>query len=108
MKVLCNNKVIFNNITKADGFISRLVGLMNKKYLSDEEGLLLINCSSIHCFFMKITIDAVYLSKDMEVLYKETIKPWRIGKIVKKTKHILEIPENASQKIRIGDIIKFI
>ena len=108
MKVLCNNKIIANDIKKADSFAARLSGLMNKKYLPDDEGLLLADCSSIHCFFMKITIDAVYLSKDMEVLYKESIKPWRLGKIVKNTAHVLELAEGVSEKISIGDMLVFV
>ena len=107
MKVVCNNKVIFNDIVVADTFISRLVGLLNKKHLSMGEGLLLTNCSSIHCFFMKITIDVVYLSKDMEVIYIETVKPWRIVKIVKKT-HVLELAEGAGDKISVGDRLVFV
>ena len=108
MKVVCNNNVVFNDIVVADTFMSRLVGLLNKKYLSVDEGLLLTNCSSIHCFFMKITIDVVYLSKDMEVLYIETVRPWRIGKIVKKTNHVLELAEGAADKISVGDRLVFV
>jgi uncharacterized membrane protein (UPF0127 family) len=107
MKVYCNEEIIVHEVKIADTFKTRLIGLMGRDKLQDE-GLLLTNCSSIHCFFMKITIDAVYLSKDMTVLYKDTLKPWRIGKIVKGAKHILEIPENASECIKIGDTIELI
>lgn len=107
MKAYCNDEIIVNKVKVADTFKMRLIGLMGRKKIQDE-GLLLTHCSSIHCLFMKITIDAVYLSKDMTVLYKETIKPWRLGKIVEKTRHVLELPENASINIRIGDTIKFI
>lgn len=107
MKAYYKNELISNNINIADTFKKRLIGLLGKNKLFDE-GLLLVDCSSIHCFFMKITIDALYLSKDMKVLYKETIKPWKIGKIIKETKHILELPENAARNIEIGDNIEFI
>ena len=107
MKAYCKSKLIVNNVKVANKFKTRLVGLLGRDELYDE-GLLLIDCSSIHCFFMKITIDTVYLSKDMKVLYKETIKPWRIGKIIKKTKHILELPENTAHDLHIGDTIDFI
>jgi uncharacterized membrane protein (UPF0127 family) len=104
MKAYCNERLVVNDVKTADTFKSRLKGLLGRDKLADE-GLLLRECSSIHCFFMKITIDAVYLSEDMTVLYKETIKPWSLGKIVKNTKHILELPENASKNIKIGDIV---
>ena len=100
-------KTIIKNVKKADTFLSRLVGLLNRKSIRDDEGLLLVNCSSIHLFFMKFTIDAVYLSNNMKVLYKETIKPWRIGKNVKKCAHILELHEGKAIYISVGDIIVF-
>lgn len=105
MKAICNNIIIINNLKIANSFLTKLIGLLPKKEILDE-GLLLKNCSSIHCFFMRFTIDVIYLSKDMEILYKETIMPWRIGKIVKGTKHVLELPEGTAANIKIGQIIK--
>ena len=105
MKLYVNNNLLSSNITLAENFKTRLVGLLNKKSLNENEGLLLKNCSLIHCFFMKFTIEAVYLSKDMKVLYKETIKPWRIGKLVKNCAHVLELPEGMAKDIEIGDNI---
>lgn len=107
MKIICNNKIKADKVLKADTFLSRFIGLMNRKSINMNEGLLLINCSSIHCFFMKFTIDVVYLSKDMQVLYKETIKPWRIGKIVKNCTHVLELAEGTANDISVGDFIVF-
>jgi hypothetical protein len=102
-----NNIVLIENIKKADTFISRLVGLLNKSSIDFDEGLLLMRCTSIHCFFMKFTIDAVYLSEDMKVLYVETVKPWKIGKMVKNCSHVLELHEGAAKNISAGDIIVF-
>lgn len=108
MKLIYNNEVIVDKIVKADTFVTRLVGLLNRKSLAADEGLMLFNCSSIHCFFMKFTIDAVYLSKDMKVLYKETVKPWKIGKMVKNCNHVLELSEGAAKNILVGDFIVLI
>lgn len=107
MKALINDAVIVKSVIRANNFKTRLVGLLNKKSLGYDEGLLLMNCNSIHCFFMKFTIDAVYLSKNMEVLYKETVKPWKIGKRVKYCAHVLELHEGAAKNISVGDIIVF-
>lgn len=108
MEAYYRNKLILDDIKIADTFTSRLKGLLGKKSISPGQGLLLTNCSSIHCFFMKFNIDALYLSKDMEVLHKETLKPWKLGKIVKNTRSILEIQEGASAGIEIGDVIHFV
>lgn len=108
MKAYCENELILNDVNIADTFFTRLKGLLGRNSINIDEGLLLTNCSSIHCFFMKFIIDAVYLSDKGEVLYKETIKPWKIGKIVKNTRNILEMHENSSANIEIGDKISFI
>ncbi|MBP7279014.1 MAG: DUF192 domain-containing protein [Sedimentibacter sp.] len=108
MKLYVNDKLLSGNIKSADSFITKLIGLLNKKSLDKNEGLLLTNCSGIHCFFMKFTIDAVYLSKDMKVIYKETVKPWRTGKFVRNCTHILELPEGMAKDIEIGDYISLL
>lgn len=105
MKIYVNDKLLSSEIKLADNFITKLIGLLNKNSLDNNEGLFLKNCSSIHCFFMKFTIDAVYISKDMKVLYKETIKPWKIGKLVKNCSHILELKEGMAKDIKVGDYI---
>jgi uncharacterized membrane protein (UPF0127 family) len=104
MVVLCRNRTIADKVKNADSFFSRLKGLIGKKELLAGEGLLLKNCPSVHCFFMKIPIDVVYLSRGFTVLHVETLKPWRIGSRVKKTAHILELPAN-SVCINIGDVL---
>ena len=104
MNIYCNQNLIADKIKNADSFFSRLMGLMGKTKLNAGEGLLLKNCPSIHCFFMKIPIDAVYLSKDMKVLHVETLKPWSIGSRIKKTAHILELPADTAH-FCVGDLI---
>jgi len=107
MKVYVKNLILANNVNKADTFISRLVGLLDRKHLDISEGLLLMNCKSVHCFFMNFAIDVVYLSKNMTVLDIETIYPWRIGKIVRNTANVLELAEGAASILNKGDIIVF-
>ena len=90
IKLNIDGRVFF--IETADTFLTRFLGLMGRKTLPEKHGLMLENCRSIHCFFMRFPIDAIYLSKDGTVLFKETVKPWRIGRFhVKGTKDILEI-----------------
>ncbi|MBR0600015.1 DUF192 domain-containing protein [Sinanaerobacter chloroacetimidivorans] len=104
MILYSENKVIANRIQIADSFLARLIGLLGKKSLSEEEGMLLFHCPAIHCFFMKMAIDAVYLSNEMKVLYIETLRPWKMGKYVRKAAHVLELAEGtAHEKIRLGE-----
>jgi len=106
MKVYCKDKIIVDQVKIADSFFTRLIGLMNKKTMEDDEGLLLLKCSSVHCFFMKFPIDVIYLSKDMAVLDIETLSPWRLGKHVKKAAHVLELSAGATKdRLFVGDIL---
>jgi len=104
MIVYCNDVMLANHVRIANTFIRRLIGLMGRKCITEGEGLLLTSCASIHCFFMKFTIDVIYLSKDMNVLWVETVDPWRIGSFVKGAKHILELaPGTAAGFVKPGD-----
>lgn len=105
MTISCNDTIIADKLIIADRFLSRFEGLMGRKNLQEKEALLLRSCSRIHCFFMKITIDAVYLSKDLTVLDIETLPPWRIGKQVKNTAHVLEMSAGSAM-VSKGDILK--
>lgn len=96
----------FDKISRADSFKTRLVGLMGKKSLKEGEGLYFPNCSSIHCMFMKIPIDVVYLDDENKVLGVETVQPWKKGKSPKGCKHILEVGEGAAKELVVGEVLE--
>lgn len=106
MKVLCRDLILADKIKEAKSLLARFKGLMGKTALGKGEGLLLIT-SSIHCFFMRIPIDAVYISKNMTVLGKETLTPWTIGKWFRGTKYILELGAGETSSVTAGDPISF-
>ena len=93
----------------ADTFMSRFLGLMPRKSLGDEEGLLLDPCNSIHMFFMSFPIDAVFLDKDNKAVFiLENFKPWKISPFVKNAKTTLELPAGRCKgRINVGDTVKF-
>ncbi|MCF0112282.1 MAG: DUF192 domain-containing protein [Erysipelotrichaceae bacterium] len=86
----------------ADSFLTRFKGLMLRKNLGQNEGLLLKQCGSIHCCFMRFTIDVVYLNAAYEVLKVETVKPWRVGSLVKGAVHVLEVNEHVASGLKEG------
>jgi uncharacterized membrane protein (UPF0127 family) len=59
--------------------LRRMRGLLGRAELSEGEGILLRPASSIHCWFMRFAIDAVFLDRDLVVLrVAEHVKPWRM------------------------------
>ncbi|MES9993783.1 MAG: DUF192 domain-containing protein [Candidatus Thiodiazotropha sp.] len=62
----------------ADTYISRLRGLLGKKQLADNDGLLLKRCASVHTVGMRYAIDLVFMDKKGLVLKcQERVKPFR-------------------------------
>ncbi len=99
--------VVIRNITRnallaadcscARTFYTRFKGLQMKKDLPEGNGLLITPCNSIHMFFMRFPIDVLFLDKDQTVLYiEEGIKPWKISKIIKKSRSVLELPSGTA------------
>jgi uncharacterized protein len=75
-----DGRVVCERCTVADRPISRLRGLLGRRVLPVGEGLLLRPSPSIHTWFMRFPIDAVFLSAELEVL---TVRPqmpaWRMA-----------------------------
>lgn len=58
----------------------RLRGLLGRHPLAAGEGLLLAPCASVHTFFMRYSIDLVYLDRDgCVVKVVPTLSPWRMS-----------------------------
>ena len=61
----------------ADSFLRRFRGLMLRRALPADGGLLLAPCASIHMCFMRFAIDAVYLDKNGRILkITRHLRPW--------------------------------
>ena len=94
--------LIAGRVAVADTFFTRFKGLMLRKALLPGEGLLLKNCSTIHCCFMRFPIDVVYLDDNMQVVGVETVKPWRLGHIFRGAKHVLELDAGKARDLAPG------
>lgn len=76
---LSKSSVLAVSAGVASNFFSRLIGLMFRKKMGPEEGLIFYRANSIHTFFMRFPIDIVFLTKEMEVKkLVECIGPWRM------------------------------
>jgi uncharacterized membrane protein (UPF0127 family) len=70
--------VVCERCTVADRMLPRMKGLLGRRALSSGEGMLIRPAPSIHTFFMRFPIDAVFLARDGEVLkVSSNVKPWR-------------------------------
>ncbi|HKW99971.1 MAG TPA: DUF192 domain-containing protein [Bryobacteraceae bacterium] len=76
----------------ADTSAKRRTGLLKHTGLKPGEGLWIVPCESVHSFFMKFTIDVVYLDRKHRVKkVRSEMVPWRISGCL--TAHsVLELP----------------
>jgi len=100
--------VLADRCEAASTFFARLKGLQFRKELHKGSGLLLTPCNSIHMFFMRFPIDAVFIDAVNVIVHiEENIKPWRISKTVGKARSVLELPSGTvhATSTKIGDLI---
>lgn len=79
---LSKNTWLATKVFRADSFLTRLVGLLNRKHLGPEEALVLTPCKGVHTIGMKFPIDVIFLDKTDKVLgYNSRLRPYRISGI---------------------------
>ena len=78
--------------------LRRMKGLLGRKSLEADEGLLIRPTSSIHMFFMRFPIDAVFLDRDLAVRkVVPGLKPWRIA-FARGAKSVVELSAGTAAK----------
>ena len=85
--------------------LTRLKGLLGRRELPRGEGLLLRPAPSIHTFFMRFPIDAVWLDGNLRVLkISARIPPWRTA-ACKGAKGVVELAAGEAERrgVRAGD-----
>jgi uncharacterized protein len=88
--------VVAENCRIAKSLRDRTVGLLGTKGLRPGEGLLIERSPSIHMFFMRYAIDAVFID-DAGVITKvvESLKPWRVVWWARGAQDCIELPTGA-------------
>jgi uncharacterized membrane protein (UPF0127 family) len=88
----------------------RMRGLLGRSDLPRGEGMLLRGVSSIHTFFMRFVIDAVFLDRDLVVVgVNSEVPPWRV--VAKRSAWaVLELSggEGARRGIRPGERLSLV
>jgi uncharacterized protein len=97
--------VVCERCSLADSPVARMRGLLGRDGLEQGEGLLLRPASSIHTFFMRFSIDAVFLDRELAVVgIEDGIAPWRAAS-QRGAKAVLELPagESSRRGLAVGD-----
>jgi uncharacterized membrane protein (UPF0127 family) len=95
--LVADGRVVCPALSVADTAPSRMKGLLGRRVLDAEEGLLLRPAGSIHTAFMRFPIDAVFLDEDLRVLRVEAnLRPWRIA-MERGAKVVVELPAGTAE-----------
>jgi len=100
-----DGSVVCERCLVADSAWLRMKGLLGRASLADDAGILLRPASSVHMFFMRFAIDAVFLDRELRVVkVAATLRPWRMAGAMR-SRAVLELPAGACERrgIREGD-----
>jgi uncharacterized membrane protein (UPF0127 family) len=98
-----NGRVVCERCEVAETFWAKFRGLMGRRSLPREEGMLFRPAGSIHMFFMRFAIDAVFCDADLRVLkVVRGLKPWRTAG-ARGAKVVIELAEGAADGVAEGD-----
>ena len=98
-----------DRIRLARSLQDRTAGLLGTKSLKPGEGLWIEGAPSIHMFFMKYPIDAVFVDGEGRVTkIVPNLKPWRVVWWARGAKDCLELPAGAAAEagIQVGDVLR--
>jgi uncharacterized protein len=102
-----NGAVVCEHCVIADSPLVRMRGLLGRRHLRSDEGILLRPAGSIHTFFMRFPIDAVFLDRrGCVVRVAASIGPWR-AVAARRARAVLELRAGkaARRGIAVGDVL---
>ncbi len=99
------------HVTIARTFMQRCIGLLGRRSLSDDAGLLIAPGGSVHTCWMRFGIDVVFLNEYGEVLRVAAhVPPWRFVFAPRHTKAVLELRAGRAHEVGIkpDELIYFV
>lgn len=107
VEIRYRGKILATDILIADDPVSRVIGLMFRK-APRGNGLLLDPCNSIHTFFMRYSLDIVFITRSNQVVkIVRNMRPWRMTWIYWRAKKTLEVPAGKlPMDLAEGDILE--
>lgn len=98
-----NRTVLATRVDIAESFVARSKGLLGRTNLPTGDALWIKRCNSIHTFFMKFSIDAIFVDDKMRVVsMHENLRPWRITKLYFKASSVFELPAGTLARAKVN------
>lgn len=95
-------------VERAVTIAARTRGLLGRTGV--DGALVLSPASSVHTIGMRFAIDVAHLDADLRVLRIATMAPHRVGRPVRRSRHVLEAEAGAFERwgLRVGDVVEFV
>jgi uncharacterized protein len=95
--------VVCERCRVADRPLARMKGLLGRGELPAGEGILLRPASSIHMWFMRFPIDAVFLDRELRVVrVVRELRPWRVA-AARGSRSVLEIAAGEAERRGVSE-----
>lgn len=103
-----SGRLLGDRLERADGFLSRLRGLLGRAALGPGEGLILEGCSGIHTGFMRFPIDVGFLDASARVRrVARALPPWRVA-AAPGSAHVIELAAGGLAGVEPGDLLEIV
>jgi uncharacterized protein len=97
-----DGRLVVRHLKVAASHWAKLKGLMFKRSLRLGEALLIEQCKSIHCCFMRFSIDVLFLGKGGEIMHLvERMRPWSFSRYVVGADDVLECFPGTIEKYKL-------
>ncbi|MAZ49089.1 MAG: hypothetical protein CME65_11035 [Halobacteriovoraceae bacterium] len=99
-----NNQEVASQVKLATSFKDRLLGLMFVEEMKGFDALIIEPCRSIHNFFVRFSIDAVFVDRNMKIVkILRDFKPWYLSGIYFRAHKVIEMKAGAAHALSVGD-----
>ena len=101
-------RFVGTHVKVADGYFSRLIGLLGttQRWARPGKGLWIVPSHGVHTIGMLYALDLIFLNRDRVVVdVEEHVRPFRISKVSFKSDSVLELPIHTvfRTETRVGD-----
>lgn len=100
---------LVENLLVTENSWERMKGLLATESLASQSALLISPCNSVHMFFMKYSIDVVYLDKYHKIKkIISDLKPWKMSFCLG-SQCVIELPSGQADQLnlKIGQELKW-
>jgi uncharacterized membrane protein (UPF0127 family) len=107
IQIIYKGKIIAQDISIADNFMSRLMGYMFQS-VPHKAGILFQPAISIHTFFMNFPLDVIFMDESYKIIkIYRNLKPWRHTWFYFSSRKTLELPAGQFPlEVEEGDILE--